>query len=612
MRSLLRFPPTRSVVAVLAAAGLASVVASPGQAFRADPDLESLEIVRPLDQTLFYSGQQALQSDPAASLYEDLLRADLGAGWHVRSWNQFASVPRSVTGPGVQIASDLSQADRDEVERLARGFIADHASLFGSDGSDLRTFKVAHGAGRWGVILHQTVDGIEVQESQVVMAIHDNGRLFAFGANLYDVDVPTTPLLDQTEAVSIARASVPFDASLGMTPGPDRMTIVPLHLAPGSVQFQLAYVTDVPTRAPLGMWRTWVDAHNGDVIFRENQIENAYEGSSTGDVEIFSYCDGDTPGTPYPHMYIDISNVGVATTDQAGDFSIAGDAGPQTLTAQFDGEDFNVDCENCGGDAELTMPISPDTPTAVNFDAGSYRGDERDVYYWANATKDYIRSLDPAFDLVKYIANVNIDLTCNATWGGTSINFYREGDGCANTGRIGNVVSHEMGHGIQDWATGGGQGPQGLGEGNADITATFMDDQPIIGIGFYLDNCVDGIRTCDNTLQYPDDLHGEVHDDGRIICAFNWDVRQELENKLGAVDGEAHTADLWHYARALYMDSSNNQQDQVERYFWVDDDNGNLGDYTPNYDEICTGATLHGYECEASPNSLVITHTPLT
>lgn len=585
--------------------------AAPVLAFRADPQLESFEITRPMEQTLFQSGAEALVSDPRASAYAALLRAELGEGWHVSSWNQFASAPRSVIGPGIALVDDLSLAAPSEVERLARAFVLQHAALFGTDGSDLETKRVAHGAGRWGVIFRQTHDRIEVQESQVVLAIHDNGRLFAFGANVYDVDVPTTPLLQQSEAVAIARASVPYDPSLPMTPGSDRMAIVPIHLAPGRVEFQLTYVTDVPTSAPLGMWRTWVDAHSGEILYRDNQVEHIYEGSSKGDVEIYSYCDGDTPGTPYAYMNIEISGVGIAVTDEGGRFTIEGNAGPQTLTARFDGPDVDVECIDCGGDAELTMPISPAVPAAVNFDAATYRPDERDVFYFANLTKDYIESIDPTFSLLKYTANVNVNNTCNASWNGTTINFYREGDGCANTGRIGNVVAHEMGHGVQDWATGGGQGPQGLGEGNADITATFIDDQPIIGLGFNLGNCVEGIRTCDNTLQYPEDLGGGVHSDGRIICGFNWDLRQELEAKLGTGPGKEHTADLWHFARALYMDNTNNQQDQVERYFWVDDDNANLGDYTPNYDEICFAATLHGYECESSPNNLVINHTPL-
>jgi hypothetical protein len=35
------------------------------------------------------------------------------------------------------------------------------------------------------------------------------------------------------------------------------------------------------------MWRTWVDAHTGEILYRENQVEFAYEGTTGGDVEIF-------------------------------------------------------------------------------------------------------------------------------------------------------------------------------------------------------------------------------------------------------------------------------------------------------------------------------------
>ena len=45
------------------------------------------------------------------------------------------------------------------------------------------------------------------------------------------------------------------------------------------------------------------------------------------------------------------------------------------------------------------------------------------------------------------------------------------------------------------------------------------------------------------------------------------------------------------------MNSSNNQPDQAERYLWVDDDNGDLEDGTPNFGAICSAMTKHGFEC---------------
>ena len=54
----------------------------------------------------------------------------------------------------------------------------------------------------------------------------------------------------------------------------------------------------------------------------------------------------------------------------------------------------------------------------------------------------------------KVTANMNINQTCNAFWNGSSVNFYRSGGGCSNTGEIAAVFLHEWGHGM-DTNTGG-------------------------------------------------------------------------------------------------------------------------------------------------------------
>ena len=43
---------------------------------------------------------------------------------------------------------------------------------------------------------------------------------------------------------------------------------------------------------------------------------------------------------------------------------------------------------------------------------------------------------------------MNINSTCNAYWNGSTLNFYRSGGGCSNTGEIAAVFLHEWGHGM--------------------------------------------------------------------------------------------------------------------------------------------------------------------
>ena len=51
------------------------------------------------------------------------------------------------------------------------------------------------------------LDALDGSFETMVLALHDNGRLFAFGGNLYrDVDVPRVPSID----VAVARANLLF------------------------------------------------------------------------------------------------------------------------------------------------------------------------------------------------------------------------------------------------------------------------------------------------------------------------------------------------------------------------------------------------------------------
>jgi hypothetical protein len=176
------------------------------------------------------------------------------------------------------------------------------------------------------------------------------------------------------------------------------------------------------------------------------------------------------------------------------------------------------------------------------------------------------------------------------------------------------VIAHELGHGIQGVLIGNGnQGQQGLGEGNADITGTYMTDDPMIARGWYVGECESGLgRGCDNDLTYPEHVIGHaIHYAGQVICGFNWDCRMNLEAEMGPAEGKAYSAHLWHFSRKLYGHPDMTQPDQVWAYFLVDDDDANLSNGTPNYYLICDAAERHGFPCTPNPYRIEIDHTPL-
>jgi subtilisin-like proprotein convertase family protein len=80
--------------------------------------------------------------------------------------------------------------------------------------------------------------------------------------------------------------------------------------------------------------------------------------------------------------------------------------------------------------------------------------------------------------------NVNLNQTCNAYWDGTSVNFFRSGGGCGNTGELPGVSLHEWGHGMDDNDGSGGNSPPV--ETRADWTAILQTHQSCAGGGFFV------------------------------------------------------------------------------------------------------------------------------
>jgi hypothetical protein len=511
-------------------------------------------------------------------------------------------------GTGCRLAGSAG-AGSAGLETLARDFVAAHPEIFRARNEDLALDRVVRGAGKVGIHFAQTHRGLPVVGARVSLIATEAGHLAAFGSQFHAaIDLDPLPSLSAGAAQAVAEAALPFNPVVDEVIGLPELVVVPVSRFEGGASYRLAWRLRLATAEPYGVWLTHVDAHSGEVFWRENEVEFLYEGTSTGEVEIPGYCFGITPNAPFQQMTVTVSGIGSAETDTLGHFSIPGDEGPQTANAEFDGPWADVNRRD-GPDASMSGPITPQTPLDLIWTDASSHVAERDAFYWTNETYAYIRRIDPAWTYAwKYAVNVNVDSFCNANWSINVMNFFREGGGCANSARIGDVIAHEFGHGVQ-FSLLGSQGEQGLGEGNADITSTLMTNDSVIGRGFFLNQCASGLRDCENTLRYPEDVIGqEEHDAGRVICGFHWDTWEALIASLGPEVGKAIVAEIWHYSRKLFRPMT--QPDQVLAYFLTDDDDANLLNGTPHYSEICEGATNHGFSCpETVP--VHITHTPL-
>ena len=342
----------------------------------------------------------------------------------------------------------------------------------------------------------------------------------------------------------------------------------------------------------------------GEILHSENQIHNLdvqgkVSGRATNGLGTLE-CDPETArGLPYAQVSISGGNTVFA--DENGDFTIPhSGTGSVVVNSPLQGRWFRVFDES-DGETTPTLTETTTPPGPVNFLHNPTENQEFstanvNAYYESNFIRDFVLDYEPSFPTIfnqeSFTINTNIDSNCNAFYNGSSINFYVAGGGCNNTS-FADVIWHEYGHHLVN-VTGNGQGQ--FGEGSGDVLGILIHDEPITGNGF-LGDCNSGIRTADNTKQYP--CSGGIHDCGQLISACVWDTRNEL-----IITEPVNYKDI---SSALFLGMlitrGDNQPGATEIdpsitviYLTLDDDDSEIGNGTPHYAEIAAGFGAHSMD----------------
>jgi hypothetical protein len=517
--------------------------------------------------------------------------------------------------------------DAAQIDARIRVFLDENSDLFAASVDELSTLRLALHGGIWWVTYEQALGGLPILGARLDLRLNQKGELLLIRDRTFKGLV--VPPRGITAAEAQQRAALDLEGKgltiAGIAPaipgieecGPTAEVIIPVwneqaaryeaHRA-----FRIRHDVLTPVRARM---RTYIDAADGAVLARTNEIAyEAAEGVVQGDQQPATPTDAYTRSF-FDALRVSVAGIGTTYTDESGHFVLDfPDGTPRTATARLDGLYCNVNRQD-GSDAQITGIVGPTAPLTLVFQDGNSVAAERDVFFHANIAHDYIKGIDPSFTGIDYEmpAAVNVAATCNAFWDGAGINFYLAGGGCANTGQIADVIYHEYGHGISQYAYAPTSPSGAMGEGFSDYFAATITDQSKIGLGFTGPGTY--LRDCENSRTWPaPECGGESHCVGEVIAGALWHMRGNLIGELGDHAAGVSLSDhLFHFARF----GGNND---FEGYYYdllvVDDDNGTLVDGTPHAYSIIEAFHRHnigpGFVLEILHTPVHDTDLPLT
>ena len=306
---------------------------------------------------------------------------------------------------------------------------------------------------------------------------------------------------------------------------------------------------------------------------------------------------------PLPALRVRILGGDEAYSNADGEFVLITDGdGAVTVRADLMGPWVEVHTVQ-GGDHWVEQSVVPPGPAELLFNPSPWEMTTAQVngYVHVNLAHDFYKQRQPGYSGLDFpiACNVNFRQTCNASFSSEylCIHFRNAGDGCANSA-FSSIITHEYGHFILHTLG----VPQGaFGEGFADSLAILLYDDPVIGRDFRgPGNHVRNTETAN--VRYP--CSGPIHACGQLLAGVWWDIKRAMQKSLGSAKGLETTRQLftdWSQITIGGIGSNSAHPLTAVEIFTVDDDDGNLANGTPHYDELCDAFSAHTIGCPQPP-----------
>lgn len=397
---------------------------------------------------------------------------------------------------------------------------------------------------------------------------------------------------------------------------------------PGEMRYHRVYTVTVEGQ-PLGgrpfRYTSHVDAVSGVVWMRQDQIvEFAHGPSSNGNLTMvgrvyprhpFAALDS---ARPLPHLKFIVGG-NTYYTSAGGTYDLGLPGLPVTGTFPLEGRFSKVVQGNNGTTTPtFSLLIDAQRDTVQYFGRGTSttlwnQVPHLSAYYHTNRVHDYMKSYLPNFTALDIPLTTKVERTdgnCNAFFNGNSINFYTQAAGCNTLAVVADVVYHEYGHAITNYfynALGTPFSNGAVGEGYSDVYAITLTDTPVLGVGFNITNPNLIVRRYDiNPKIYPQNLVGQVHADGEIICGAWWRTARNMNSNAGMM--AIFSESMYGLANGPNGTEGVVYTDILVDALQADDNDNNLSNGTPNMTAIIQAFAFHGIRMLANVS---FQYTPL-
>ncbi|GMU07883.1 endopeptidase [Corallococcus caeni] len=398
------------------------------------------------------------------------------------------------------LGRSVGGVDEAVVGELVFKFVADNQDALGVDLLQLGAPRVTQVSDSlWQVHIPQVVNGVPVRHGRLAATI-SHGNLILLGTEAWsNVGIDVKPTFSASQALTAG------SSFLGQTLSPTSLWQQPtLEVTPyartGAAFGQgyghaLVWSYGFSLPGEHERWKVTVDANSGEVLAVEDDnhyFDAQVKGGVYPSTNIGTCTSKETCGTMQPNTPMPWANTGFASpnnfTDGAGIYNYSAGTLNTTLAGKYvkiadscgavnvSSATGNLDLGGVNNDHDCTVPAgtSPgNTPAA------------RSSFYELNKIKEVARGWLPSNTWLQgqLTSNVNLASTCNAFWNGSTVNFYKSGGGCRNTGEIGAVFDHEWGHGMDNFDANGSL--SNSSEGYADIAGILRLQTSCVGYGFF-------------------------------------------------------------------------------------------------------------------------------